>query len=563
MSPTFADVSHRPEQAALQELLDFYACVDQQGRFLDISERGLTFIGYHREYLQILSLRDLVLADEVAELERLLQAAALSGELQQGQLHLVKTLTYPQRVEIRFWKAPGSGHIHVLAYDVSNWVSQTQSLSYSMDHDVLTGLPNLRAANREIEKAQQQAKQRNSRIALLLLDIASFHRINRAFSYEAGDRILRDTASRLKECCGNDVFVARAASDAFLILLRDVRSRRQVEELATKVSDVIQTPYSYEGQTVQLTVHMGATIYPDGDVSGEQLYNQVDAALGLARRTRGVGFAFYEHEPAEDRRKAIRLESDLHTAIRNGEFTLHYQPIVRADNLEVVAVEALMRWRHPSLGMVPPDTFIPVAEQVGLINFLGDWALKNACMQLKRWDAEGIVLHHVNVNVSAQQFRDRRFADHVREAFKLSGLAPNRVVLEITESVLMQDPVHAKAILEELTELGVGFAMDDFGTGYSSLAYLQSFPLTTLKLDRGFIGNLPNSLSDRAIVDAVIGISKTLGLSLVAEGVETDVQRNILLKSGCQHIQGWLVCKALPVPELSTWLRSHASLTAI
>jgi len=237
--------------------------------------------------------------------------------------------------------------------------------------------------------------------------------------------------------------------------------------------------------------------------------------------------------------------------VRNGEFSLHFQPITSSQTGGVVGVEALIRWHHPVHGFVPPSTFIPLAESIGLINYLGNWVLKIACMQLVQWDAQGIELQYVAVNVSPQQFRDPRFIRNVRDALALTGVKAERLVFEITESLLMQDPAHAKVLLEQLTAIGIRFAIDDFGTGYSSLAYLQRFPLAKLKIDRSFVENLLTSRNDQAIVSAVVGLAQTLELELVAEGVETEAQRELLTAMGCDHIQGWLVCKALPSDELA------------
>ena len=538
--------------ASFESAIDFFARIDQQGRFLYISEPGLAFIGYHREYLRIVTLRDLVPQEDAPLLEACLRQAQQTGEVQKCTLHLIKTLTYPRLVELRV--APDAtepGQLLVVGHDVSAWADNEQCLTYAMYHDVLTGLDNLASARHEIERAKQEALDKGYRVALLQIDIDEFHRVNQAFGYEAGDRILHETALRLKSACHAREFVARCYSDAFLILLRDVPDRDYVEEFARRVSDAIQLPYSHEGQTLQLSVRIGAVLFPDRANGCDQLLHHVDEALAQAGRNRGYSFAFYERRAVSSRPDTLRLESDLHSGIRNGEFSLHYQPIVEARNGQVTGIEALMRWHHPVLGAVSPEIFISLAESAGLINFLGGWALKNACMQLMQWDARGIHLQYASVNVSAQQFRDKRFPAAVREAFKLTGLAPRRIVLEITESVLMEDPAHAKTLLEELTDLGVRFAVDDFGTGYSSLAYLQSFPLAALKIDRRFISNLPSSRNDQAIVDAIVGLAGTLGLDLVAEGVETEAQRDLLVASGCELIQGWLICKALPINELA------------
>jgi len=538
--------------ASFEQVIDFFARIDEQGRFLHISSPGLAFIGYHREYLPHITLRDLVPPEDAPLLDACLRQAVQTAEVQKCTLHLVKTLTYPRLVELRISPdAAVPGQLMVVGHDVSAWADNEQCLTYAMHHDVLTGLDNLASARHEIERAKREALAKGGRVALLQVDIDEFYRVNQAFGYEVGDRILHETALRLKNACQGRDFVARCYSDAFLILLRDVPDRNYVEAFARRVSDAIQRPYSHDGQTLQLSVRIGAAIFPDPVNDTDQLLNHVDEALALAGRNRGYSFAFYERRPAGSRPDTLRLESDLHSGIRNGEFSLYYQPIVDARSGRVAGIEALMRWHHPVLGAVSPEIFISLAESAGLINFLGGWALKNTCMQLMQWDARGIHLQYATVNVSAQQFRDKRFPAIVREAFKLTGLAPRRIILEITESVLMEDPDHAKELLEELTDLGVRFAVDDFGTGYSSLAYLQSFPLAALKIDRRFISDLPVSRNDQAIVAAIVGLARTLGLSLVAEGVETEEQKNLLLSSGCDLIQGWLVCKALPINELT------------
>ena len=340
--------------------------------------------------------------------------------------------------------------------------------------------------------------------------------------------------------------------------------------LARRLQAAVRQPYAHEGQPVHLSASIGIALYPDERATPRRaqhhspLLRRADQALAQAKMSGGSGLAFYARtdDPADAER--LKLEADLYDGVRNGEFSLHFQPITRSQSGAVVGVEALIRWRHPVHGLVPPSTFIPLAESIGLINYLGNWVLKAACMQLVAWDAQGLALQYVAVNVSPQQFRDPRFTQSVREAITLTGIDPRRIVIEITESLLMHDPGHAKALLEELTELGIRFAVDDFGTGYSSLAYLQRFPLAKLKIDRSFVENLLTSRNDRAIVSAVVGLAQTLELELVAEGVETEAQRELLTEMGCNHIQGWLVCQALPSEELAQRfeaqeLRLHAA----
>jgi EAL domain-containing protein (putative c-di-GMP-specific phosphodiesterase class I) len=302
---------------------------------------------------------------------------------------------------------------------------------------------------------------------------------------------------------------------------------------------------------VRLSASIGVALYPSEDgTDARHLLRRAEQALAQAKLAGTNTHFFHRFEPDPARAERLKLEAELYDGVRNGEFSVHYQPISSSESRGVVGVEALIRWHHPKHGLVSPSLFVPLAESVGLINFLGDWVLKVACMQLTQWDAAGIALQFVSVNVSPQQFSDRRFVAAVNNALALTGVAPQRVILEITESVLMRDPAHAASLLRQLADIGIRFAVDDFGTGYSSLAHLQRFPLAKLKIDRSFIENLLTSRNDRAIVTAVVGLARNLNLRLVAEGVETEDQRALLSELGCHHIQGWLVCQALPPDEL-------------
>jgi diguanylate cyclase (GGDEF)-like protein len=538
---------------SLEQTVDFFARVTVDGRFTYLSDRGLEFIGYHRGYLQILTLPDLVPDGEFATLMDCFDRARERRNMQKCTLHLVKTLTYPRLVELRINACEQHpDEFTVVAFDVSSWLEREQSLIHDAHHDALTGLPNLTAARHEIDRVAGEVADPTMQAAVLLVDLDEYHRVNHAFGYEAGDRIMQETAQRLQKIADRREFVARAEGDSFLIVVSHTPGREEVADLARRVSDAIQQPYTLDNQTLQLSVSIGAVMFPEQRHQSNKVLRQADDALIRAKRVQGATrLCFFEPNLRTKGADALKLESDMYNGIRNGEFSLHYQPISDARTQQVVGVEALMRWQHPVHGAVPPSVFIPLAESGGLINFLGEWALRNTCMQLAQWDNAGIRLPYATVNVSAHQFRDRRFPDVVREAIALTGITAERIVLEITESVLMHDPARAKMLLEELTAIGIRFAVDDFGTGYSSLAYLQRFPLSTLKIDRSFIVNLPHSVNDQAIVAAVVALARSLNLELVAEGVETPEQRQMLASSGCHLIQGWVVCKALPVDQLA------------
>ncbi|WP_109483653.1 sensor domain-containing phosphodiesterase [Paraburkholderia sp. C35] len=570
-APAAPAVANGLEQAALA--VDFLAHVARNLTFLYVSAASLRFIGYHREYLQTVTLHELVAPSDVARLDAALRRADESGSVEKVTLDLIKSLTYPVPVELRIARNCHDGieGYAIAGFDVSSWRATEASLKHQLHHDNLTGLANVPALVEEMRQAQQKADAMGKSAALLLLDIDDYQRVNRALGYDAGDEMLRDTARRLSNMTTQGEIIARISSDEFAILLPAANTRADAaiaaEALARRLLTAIQQPYTFNRQPVHLSASVGIALYPDTQHIGEasdgaprdsQLLRWADHALARAKAAGGNTLAFYVPDDSPADAERLKLESDLYDGVRNGEFSLHFQPITSSQTHGVVGVEALIRWQHPVHGLVPPSMFIPLAESVGLINYLGNWVLKAACMQLIRWDTQGIRLQYVAVNVSPQQFREPRFKESVREAIALTGIDPHRLVFEITESLLMHDPQHATTLLEELTGLGIRFAVDDFGTGYSSLAYLQRFPLAKLKIDRSFVENLLTSRNDQAIVSAVVGLAQTLDLELVAEGVETEEQRNLLTEMGCDHIQGWLVCKALPSEELAQRFESRS-----
>ena len=536
--------------------VDFLAQVDASLRFCYVSPRSIDFLGYHRDYLSSLTLHELVPSTEIDELDALVARAQQSGKLESATLHLLKSLTTPIFVELRVLATHTQGlpGFALAAFEVSHWRDREAALRHELHHDRLTGLDNLTALKSALDAAQADAVQTHTHAALLLVDIDDFQRINRALGYDAGDDMLRETGRRIQHAARAGERVARVASDEFAVLFSagsSAEAAATAEDVSRRVLSAIAQPYRYRGQHTHLSASIGAAIFPDEvEQASSSLLRMADHALAQAKRSGGNVVVF--HVPDDDPRNAQRLnlEADLYEGVRNGEFSLHFQPITESRSGGVIGVEALIRWQHPVHGLVPPGAFIPLAESIGLINYLGNWVLKAACMQLAQWDSEGFVLDYVSVNVSPQQFRDKRFTQNVKDALQLTGLDPRRLVFEITESLLMHDPKEATPLLETLTALGIAFAVDDFGTGYSSLSYLQRFPLSKLKIDRSFIENLLTSRNNQAIVAAVVGLAKSLGLELVAEGVETEAQRELLIEMGCDQIQGWLISKALPAGDL-------------
>jgi diguanylate cyclase len=560
--------AHEPRLALAPEAtlgaVDFLAQVDESLQFVYVSTASIEFLGYHRDYFHSLTLHELVPSNETDELNALVARAQLSGKVESATLHLFKSLTDPICVELRMLSthAQGTPGFALAAFKVSHWRDSQTALLHALNHDPLTGLENLRALNSALDAAQAEALYTRTHAALLLVDIDDYQRINRALGYDAGDDMLRETARRIQHAAGHGERVARVSSDEFAVLLSagtPAQAMEAAENVGRRLLAAIAQPYRFRGEHTHLSASIGAAIFPDpAEKNGSTLLRMADHALTQAKTSGGNIVVF--HVPDDDPRDAerLKLEADLYEGVRNGEFSLHFQPITLSIGGGVVGVEALIRWQHPVQGLVAPADFIPLAESIGLINYLGNWVLRAACMQLVQWDAEGITLDYVSVNVSSQQFRDKRFTQSVKDALELTGVDPNRLVFEITESLLMHDPEEATRLLEGLTALGIRFAIDDFGTGYSSLAYLQRFPLSKLKIDRSFVENLLTSRNNRAIVSAVVGLAKSLGLELVAEGVETEAQRELLIEMGCDQIQGWLIARALPADALAQRFREKS-----
>jgi diguanylate cyclase len=550
--------------------VDFLAQLDDTLRIQYVSDASIEFIGYHRDYLSMLTLHDLVQTEDAEELNALVARARESGKLESATLTVVKSLTYPICVELRLMSTAslGAPGFALAAFDVTQWRERESALLHALNHDALTGLDNAAALESAIEAAQADAERTRTQTALVLVDLDDYRRINRALGYDAGDELLRETARRIQHTVGHEERVARLAGDEFAVLMPAGTSAEAAESLGRRMLTAIAQPYRHRGQHTHLSASVGVALYPDS-TTGEpasknrrgmqaSLLRMADHALTQAKEAGGNSLVFNSLDDDPSDAERLKLEADLYEAVRNGEFSLYFQPITKIGTGAVVGVEALMRWNHPVHGLVPPSTFVPLAESIGLINYLGNWVLKASCMQLMQWDALGIHLEFVSVNVSPQQFRDKRFIAAVKEALALTGVKSERLVFEITESLLMQDPEEATRLLEEIASIGIRFAVDDFGTGYSSLAYLQRFPLSKLKIDRSFVENLITSRNNRAIVSAVVGLAQSLGLELVAEGVETEEQRDLLAEMGCEYIQGWLISRALPSDELASSFRTHS-----
>ena len=433
----------------------------------------------------------------------------------------------------------------VVGRDMSSQHATEERLRHMATHDALTELPNRLLLSDRIRMVVSQSRRTGQGFSVVTVGLDSFKRINDGLGHPVGDTILRMVAQRFRKTLRDSDTLARVGGDEFVAVLPGTHSEAQIRLVTGRLLATVQSPFDIDGHVIHLGASIGVAIYPEHAEDEVRLVALADAAMSRAKLTGRartvVHAAGQDGTPEHD----ISLEAAMFQAVREGEFLLHYQPIVDAQSRQIQGFETLMRWKHPTLGMVPPVRFIPIAEANGLINMLGAWALKSACVQLTHFEKAAGRPLYISVNISPRQFRSDKFLDILDDAIAFSGLGGEKLVLEITEGTLMIDPAHAETILTRMAERKARIAIDDFGTGYSSLAYLKRFPISVLKVDRAFIKDLPESQKDGAICEAVLDLARHLDMLVVAEGVETEDQFNFLDQRGCQYVQGYLTGKPM------------------
>ncbi len=452
------------------------------------------------------------------------------------------------RFELRLARLGGGAGAPVLAIgrDMSVQHATEERLRHMATHDTLTGLPNRRLLSDRMRMVIAHARRSGQRFSVATVGLDGFKKVNDGLGHPVGDAVLRIAATRLRKTLRDSDTLARSGGDEFVAIMPGTCSEAQIKLITGRLLAALQAPFEVEDHTIYIGASVGVSVYPQHAEDEVRLVALADAAMSRAKQTGKARCVIYSARLGGPPEHDISLEAAMFQAVREGEFLLYYQPIVNAHTRQIQGFETLMRWKHPSLGMVPPARFIPIAETNGLINLLGAWALKAACVQVRRFEQAVRRPLYISVNISPRQFRNDKFLAILDDALAVSGLPGEQLLLEITEGTLMVDPVHAEAILSRMAERRARIAIDDFGTGYSSLAYLKRFPISVLKLDRAFIKDLPSSHKDGAICNAVLDLAKHLQLSVVAEGVETEEQLQYLEQRGCQSVQGYLTGKPMP-----------------
>ena len=434
--------------------------------------------------------------------------------------------------------------------DISDRYILQEKFNYLAFHDDLTNLPNRRYINKEIESIIKGIKaNQHTTLALLFIDLDRFKIINDNFSHSYGDKLLIEVSKRLSSCLGEKEVLARMGGDEFILLLQDFADEDYVMKKAEEILQLLLQPFLVDGKELHTTASIGVAIYPDYPITKEQLMVYADNAMYQAKSQGKNRYVVHTSELLDAMMNEYMLEVDLRSALEKNEFVLHYQPQINNITGKVVGFEALIRWQHPTLGLIHPGKFIKLAEENGLITQIGEWVIDEACSQNKKWQEAGMTPVKMSINLSTQQFLTRNLITYMEDVLERTAIDPTYVVVEITEYMAMEYE-YSIHVLEQLKALGIGISIDDFGTGYSSLNYLKNFPIDYIKIDKSFVSELMKNEKDAVIVKAIISLAHNLHKEVIAEGVETKEQLDFLKSHQCEISQGYFFCKPLPADEI-------------
>lgn len=452
-------------------------------------------------------------------------------------------------------------HTIALFVDIAERKAQEERIRHLAHHDTLTGLPNRLLFDERLKMSLQQAERHGERVALLFIDLDRFKNINDTLGHQVGDGLLQSVARRLLDAVRAGDTVCRQGGDEFVVILNAIADAEEVAQVIEhRLIPLILQPHSVGEFSLQISCSVGISLYPDDGRDGETLMRVADAAMYAAKAGGRNNFQFFSAETNRHALERLSMENHLRNALERREFELHVQPIVDIGSGQVISVEALLRWRQPSLGLVPPVKFIPIAEENGMIDAIGRWVLEEACRLHLLWREQGLGPVTVAVNVSAVQFKRGDFVETARSVVESCGLYPNCLQLELTESLMMSDSERALQQLRQLKSLGFKLSLDDFGTGFSSLSYLQRYPFDKLKIDRGFVRDMIEDPADLAITRTIASLGKTLGMRVVAEGVEHPEELALLKTFGCDEVQGYHIAKPMPAHEFAAWVEEFRAI---
>ena len=554
---TYTDISEQRASAEREQLAQkVYSNMpagiiftDEAHRILSINPATTQMTGYETFELIGQTVFGLIDLDEGQSQEAFEADIALRASWQ-GELEVTRKNgnSFPAGTRVNRVDDPQSGlpahYVWILA-DITERKQSEERMRHIAQHDALTGLPNRMALLMRLAQLLPEARRHGWKIAMMFLDLDRFKIINDTLGHQIGDELLREVACRLSGVVRETDFVARLGGDEFVIILPGISSAADAAIAAGKAIAALSSAIEANGHELHTSPSIGISLFPDDGPDANTILKNADTAMYHAKAAGRNNFQFFAAEMNQLTSERLNIEHKLRHAIARNELALCFQPQFDASGTTPTGVEALVRWHHPTEGMIPPARFIPVAEETGIIVEIGEWVLATACHEMKRWIDAGLRPLRIAVNVSARQLRRRDFCETVANALTVSGLPAELLELEITESSVMENPQEAVLILERLGRMGVTLAIDDFGTGYSSLAYLKLFPIDHLKIDRSFVADIETDLNDRAIAFGTIALAHSLGLRVIAEGVETEDQLELLRTNGCDEVQGFLFSKPL------------------
>jgi diguanylate cyclase (GGDEF)-like protein/PAS domain S-box-containing protein len=556
---------HRRAEAALRESEERLAKFMQascegivfhkDGYVTDANPPALKLVGYTLDEILGRKTLEFIAADHVAKVASVIA----SGQETAYESVLIDKLG--QRIPVEFivrtmWRN-GERMRMTIIRDLRDRHAALARIHHLAHHDMLTGLPNRTAFMEYLEHLMIGARDAATPLALLFIDVDHFKRVNDSLGHLVGDTLLRTVASRITASLRATDVVARFGGDEFMVLLPNAAQRDAVADVAQKVLEAIEMPLNAEGRPLSVTASAGIALFPHDGETAEELIRHADTAMYLAKDGGRAQFRFFDPAMASSAYAALVMEGELAQALERGEFELYFQPQVHARDGTLVGTEALIRWHHPVRGLLGPSEFIPLAEQQRLMLPIGQWVLREAARHAARWHERGLGVGAVAVNLSTMQFQARDFSESVAQLLREVGIEGRLIELELTERMLMDDLPAVTAKLGKLAELGIRVSVDDFGTGYSSLGHLKELPIDKMKIDRSFVRDLPDDRGSAAITRAIVQMAASLGITAIAEGVETEAQRSFLAANGCDELQGDLISRPLPAAEFEAWVQQR------
>lgn len=549
-------------RALLEAVPDAMVVVNQAGDIVLLNVQAERQFGYQPNELVGHRVKNII---PVGFAERLLADTQRSAEDASGQqmgsgIELIGRRkdgsAVPIEILLSSLEGPDGTLVMAAIRDITARKNADAQMIHFAQHDFLTGLPNRMLLNDRIGQAIALAPRHDKRVAVLFLDLDGFKHINDSLGHPIGDRLLQSVAKRLEQCVRDSDTVSRQGGDEFVVLLSEAEQWEEVAVIAGRLLQAVAEAHLIHLHDLHVTTSIGVSVYPDDGVDAETLIKNADTAMYQAKENGRQSYQFFKPEMNVRAVERQSIEENLRRALERQEFALHYQPKIDLRTGAITGAEALLRWEHPSRGIVSPAQFIPIAEECGLILPIGDWVLREACQQARVWVDRGLPMKSVAVNVSSMQLLQETFADGVFAILEETGFDPRCLELELTESVLMKRADSTASILQTLRESGIQVAIDDFGTGYSSLSYLTKFPIDTLKIDQSFVRQIPTGGHDASIVTAVISLARSLNLRVVAEGVETPLELAFLRARQCDEAQGYYFSRPLPPEKFAALLET-------